>query len=181
MLSGSTLLSEKRVKITLTRLCHQLIENHDDFSNTCVIGIQKRGAMLADRLVENLRNWNYSIEYGKLDITFYRDDFRKRATPLSASETIIDFIVEDKKVILVDDVLYTGRTVQAALTALQHYGRPKEVELLVLIDRRFNRQLPLEADYKGLVVDALDDAYVKVSWKEIDGEEGVKIFSAKSQ
>jgi pyrimidine operon attenuation protein/uracil phosphoribosyltransferase len=165
----------------MTRLCHQLIENHGNFEDSCIVGVQSRGALLSDRLVEKLRSEGHDkFNYGKLDITFYRDDFRTRPTPLSANETRMDFLVENKRVVLVDDVLYTGRTTQAALTALQHYGRPKEVELLVLVDRRFNRQLPLKADYTGIVVDAVDEAYVKVEWEAVEGHDEVKIFSAKS-
>lgn len=116
------------------------------------------------------------IEYGKLDITFYRDDFRIRKAPLKANTTEIDFLVEDKKVILVDDVLYTGRTVQAALTALQHYGRPKSVELMTMVDRRFNRHLPIQSDYTGMTIDALDEAYVKVEWVEEEGIDRILLF-----
>ncbi len=181
MQSGSTLLTHQRLDLTMTRLCHQLIENHGDFSNSCVVGVQSRGALLSDRLVEKLKTQEIQeLQYGKLDITFYRDDFRTRKEPLAASETIMDFLVDDKRVILVDDVLYTGRTVQSALTALQHFGRPRQVELLVLVDRRFNRQLPLRADYTGIRVDAVDEAYVKVMWRDVEGRDEVKIFSSKT-
>ncbi len=170
-----------RFTLTIDRLCHQLIENHDSFQNTCLIGIQPRGPALADRIHQRLLEFTgiSHIDYGKLDITFYRDDFRQRDKPLRASVTDIEFIVEDSNVILVDDVLYTGRTVQAALTALQHYGRAKKVELLALIDRRFNRDLPIEADYIGMQVDALDEAYVKVDWKAREGKDRVLIFPQK--
>ncbi len=170
-----------RFALTIDRLCHQLIENHDTFLDTCLVGIQPRGVALADRIHQRLLAITgiSKIHYGKLDITFYRDDFRQRNKPLRASVTEMDFIVEDKNVILVDDVLYTGRTVQAALTALQHYGRPKKVELLSLIDRRFNRDLPIKADYIGMQVDALDEAYVKVEWQVPDGKDRVLIFPNK--
>ncbi|HQU61209.1 MAG TPA: phosphoribosyltransferase family protein, partial [Saprospiraceae bacterium] len=97
------------------------------------------------------------------------------------SPTEIDFIVEDKRVVLVDDVLYTGRTVQAALTALNHYGRPLQVELLALVDRRFNRHLPIQSDYIGVTVDALDHAYVRVEWADTDGEDRVMLFADKKE
>jgi len=167
--------------LTIERLCHQLIENHPNFEDSCIIGIQPRGIMFADRIVEQLRKLvkNPEFDYGKLDITFYRDDFRKRETPLAASTTEMEFLVEDKNVILVDDVLYTGRTIQAALTAINHYGRPRKVELLALIDRRFNRHLPIQCDYSGIVVDALEEAYVKVEWEQIDGADKIKLYPKK--
>jgi pyrimidine operon attenuation protein/uracil phosphoribosyltransferase len=137
--------------------------------------------MLSDRIVDQLRKLvkNPEFNYGKLDITFYRDDFRLRGAPLAASTTEMEFLVEDKNVILVDDVLYTGRTIQAALTAINHYGRPRKVELLALIDRRFNRHLPIQCDYSGIVVDALEEAYVKVEWEEVDGEDKIKLYAKK--
>ena len=171
-----------RFAFTMNRLCHQLIENYDSFQDTCLIGLQPRGVALADRIHKILSDitGNPAIDYGKLDITFYRDDFRQRDKPLRANVTEMEFIVENKNVILVDDVLYTGRTVQAGLTALQHYGRAKKVELLTLIDRRFNRDLPIKADYIGMRVDALDEAYVKVEWQESEGKDRVLIFPNKT-
>lgn len=174
-------MENKRFHLTIERLSQQIIENYNDFSDTCIIGIQDQGVILAGRIYEMIKKEkkNLDIPFGKLDITFYRDDFRTRKTPLEASKTEIDFLVEDKRVILVDDVVYTGRTIQAALAAIQHYGRPRSVELLVLIDRRFNRHLPIKADYKGLVVDALDEAYVEVEWESTHGEDKVKLFPSK--
>jgi pyrimidine operon attenuation protein/uracil phosphoribosyltransferase len=181
MQKGKVIISSKRLELTIDRLCHQLIENYGDFSDACLIGVQPRGVPFANRVHQRLTEIlsNTKIEYGKLDITFYRDDFRIREEPLKASTTEMDFIIEDKRVILVDDVLYSGRTIQASLTALQHYGRPKRVELLVLVDRRFNRHLPIRADYVGLTVDAIDEAYVKVEWKEENATDKVILFAQK--
>lgn len=178
---GRIILEKDRFALTIERLCHQLIEEFDDFQNTCLIGIQPRGVLFADRLFQRLHAIlnHTTLDYGKLDITFYRDDFRHRSKPLKASVTDIPFLVEGKRVILADDVLYTGRTVQAALTALQHYGRPKTVELIALVDRRFNRHLPIQSDFIGLTVDSLDDAYVKVEWLEHNEEDRILIFSGK--
>jgi pyrimidine operon attenuation protein/uracil phosphoribosyltransferase len=114
-----------------------------------------------------------------MDITFYRDDFRMEGGPLAPYPNEINFIVANKKVLLVDDVLYTGRTIQAALAALQHYGRPSSVELLVLVDRRFNRHLPIQADYIGISVDAVDEAYVRVRWQETHGEDQILLYDKK--
>ena len=180
MAKGKILLSPQKFDFTLKRLCHQLIENYHDFSNACIIGIQDSGAILSDAVVKVLKEeMNVEVESGKLDISFYRDDYRRRDHPITPSETVIDFLVENKKIILIDDVLYTGRTIHAAMTALQQFGRPERVELLVFVDRRFNRHLPIKADYTGITVDAIDEAYVKVEWGHIDGANQIKFFSKK--
>ena len=177
------ILGPERFALTIDRLCYQLVEAFDDFRDTCIVGIQPRGIPLSDRICRRLLDHMGipDILYGKLDITFYRDDFRRRDRPLEASFTEMDFLVEDKHVVLVDDVLYTGRTVQAALTALNHYGRPKTVELLALVDRRFNRHLPIQASFAGIRVDALDQAYVKVEWQETEGSDRVVLYEDKKQ
>lgn len=181
MEKGRELINREHFRLTLDRLCYQLIEVYDRFADTCLIGIQPRGVYLSDRMVRRLNEILGHTEflYGKLDITFYRDDFRMRVKPLKANKTELDFLVEGKKVILIDDVLYTGRTVQAALTALNHYGRPLQVELLSLVDRRFNRHLPIQSDYIGITVDAVDDAYVKVQWSGVDDEDRILLFANK--
>ena len=169
------LLNATEIHIALHRLACQLIENHDTFTNTVLIGLQPRGVFLAERLKMILEN-EYkiaNIPLGYLDITFYRDDFRRGNKPLSANQTRIDFIVEDKKVVLIDDVLYTGRSIRSALTALQSFGRPLEIELLCLIDRRFSRHLPIQPDYRGRQVDAFNEEKVKVSWEETEGKDVV--------
>ncbi len=117
------------------------------------------------------------LQLGYLDITFYRDDFRRGDKPLAANATNIEFIVEDKNVVIIDDVLYTGRSIRAALTAIQAFGRPKNVELLCLIDRRFSRHLPIQPNYRGRQVDAINDEKVKVCWQENDGEDAVYLIN----
>ena len=178
-MAKKTLLNANDIDIILHRLACQLIENHDDFSNTVLIGLQPRGIFLANRLIQVLRN-NYkiqSVNIGHLDITFFRDDFRRRDEPLEASKTTIDFVVEDKKVVFIDDVLFSGRSIRAALTAVQAFGRPKSIELLVLIDRRFSRDLPIQPDYKGRQVDVINSEKVKVSWQENGEKDAVYIIS----
>jgi pyrimidine operon attenuation protein / uracil phosphoribosyltransferase len=152
--------------LTIERLCYQLIEDYDDFQDTCFIGIQTGGVLLANRLLAKLDEIEVTtqIPFGKLDITFYRDDFRTSKKPLAANINDMPFVIENQRVILIDDVSYTGRSVQAALSALNHYGRPLSIKLLVMVDRRFNRQLPIRPDYIGLSIDALDEAYVLVEW-----------------
>ena len=181
MQTGKTLLPRERFALTIERLCHQLLEDWGDFSDACIIGIQPRGIPLADRIASRLQELigNRHIDYGKLDITFYRDDFRMSDGPLSPHPNDINFIVANKRVLLIYDVLYTGRMISAALSALQHYGRPGSVELLVLVDRRFNRHLPIQPDYYGIAVDALDEAYVKVRWQETHGDDEILLFDKK--
>lgn len=174
-MSQKVLLNATEISIALHRLACQLIENHNTFSNTVLIGIQPRGTFLAQRL-KKLLETHYKIKdikLGFLDITFYRDDFRRSDKPLEANKTQINFIVENKKVVFIDDVLYTGRSIRAALTAIQSFGRPEEIELLTLIDRRFSRHLPIQPDYRGRQVDAINHEKVKVCWLENEGEDAV--------
>ena len=176
-MSQRILLSAKEIDIILHRLACQLQENHLDFKDTVLIGIQPRGIFLANRLGKMLKE-NYkvkNVKLGFLDITFYRDDFRRGDKTLEANTTQIDFLVEDKKVVFIDDVLYTGRSIRAALTAIQSFGRPQEIELLTLIDRRFSRHLPIQPNYRGRQVDAINNERVKVLWEENDGEDAVYI------
>ncbi|GAA3792420.1 MULTISPECIES: bifunctional pyr operon transcriptional regulator/uracil phosphoribosyltransferase PyrR [Corallibacter] len=178
-MSQKVLLNAKEVNIILNRLACQLIEKHNKFTNTVLVGIQPRGKYLANRLAKIL-NEDYKIKnlkLGYLDITFYRDDFRRGEKTLEANTTQIDFIVEDKNVVFIDDVLYTGRSIRAALTAIQSFGRPQEIELLTLIDRRFSRHLPIQPDYRGRQVDAINNEKVKVNWVENDGEDSVYLIN----
>jgi pyrimidine operon attenuation protein/uracil phosphoribosyltransferase len=177
-MSPKVLLNTKEVNIILHRLACQLIEKHTDFSNTVLIGLQPRGIFLAQRIKALLiENYNLSeVHLGLLDITFYRDDFRRSYKVLEANSTEIDFLIENKRVVFIDDVLYTGRSIRAALTAIQSFGRPSEIELLTLIDRRFSRHLPIQPDYRGRQVDAINDEKVLVNWKESSGEDAVYLI-----
>jgi pyrimidine operon attenuation protein / uracil phosphoribosyltransferase len=159
-----TILASEQLHLTIQRLSHQIIENHFPFSSTVIIGMQPRGIFLADRIVANIQSLypNHKIEYGKLDITFYRDDVHKELHV--ANQTTISFSIENKNVVLIDDVLYTGRTIRAAMDALLDFGRPDKVELCVLIDRRFNRQLPIQPDYTGKAIDSILSQKVTVDW-----------------
>ncbi len=170
------LLEKTKFDVTIKRLCHQLIEVHNDFSDTVIIGLQPRGTLLAKRIQKELQNIlkNKKVNCGELDVTFYRDDFRKKE--LIPNRTNIDFIIEDKNVILVDDVLFTGRTIRAGLDAMLAFGRPKDVELLVLVDRRFSRNVPIQAKYIGITIDSISSQNVKVEWKESDKVDKVTLF-----
>jgi pyrimidine operon attenuation protein/uracil phosphoribosyltransferase len=161
------ILSSPLLEIMTSRLCQQLIENHQDFSQTVIMGLQPRGIFLAERIHgEILKKTGINIPLGHLDATFYRDDFRRRDTPLVPNKTNVPFIIEGKKVVLIDDVLASGRMVRAALDAMTAFGRPASIELLVLIDRQFNRELPIEPDYVGMKVSTLESQRVKVEWQE---------------
>lgn len=178
-MSQKILLSAKEIDIILHRLACQLIENHTSFENTVLVGIQPRGIYLADRLKQILVD-EYKIidlNLGYLDITFYRDDFRRSDKPLEANKTDIGFVVENKRVVFIDDVLYTGRSIRAALTAIQSFGRPQEIELLTLIDRRFSRHLPIQPNYRGRQVDAINEEKVIVNWSEHEGEDAVYLIN----
>lgn len=173
-----TLLDKNQLNITLQRLAHQLVENHLNFQDTVIIGIQPRGVWLSDRiahLVKNIIKKN-KIDYGRLDITFYRDDVHQGNAMQVPAQTDIPFSVEDKNVILIDDVLHTGRTIRSAMDALLDFGRPKNVELLVLIDRHFSRELPIQPDYVGQTVDTIITQKVKVYWQEKDEKDEVVLI-----
>lgn len=167
------ILDSKNFEITINRLCHQLIENHNNFSDSVLLGLQPRGVFLANRIQKTLSHIlkNKNIKCGNLDITFYRDDFRRKE--LIPNTTQIDFIIEDKKVVLIDDVLFTGRTIRAGLDAMLAFGRPKSVELMVLVDRRYSRHLPIQPDYVGITIDSIASQKVKVDWKDSDGKDKI--------
>ncbi|MDG1427672.1 MAG: bifunctional pyr operon transcriptional regulator/uracil phosphoribosyltransferase PyrR [Crocinitomicaceae bacterium] len=175
------ILNSKHFELTINRLCYQLIETHNDFSNTVLIGLQPRGVNVLERIKSRLETiLGKEITCGKLDITFYRDDFRRREIPIIPSATNIDFVIEGKQVVLMDDVLFTGRTIRSGLDALLAYGRPENVELLSLVDRRFKRDLPIQANYVGRTVDTLQSERVSVEWKEIEGEDKVVLFTPEN-
>ena len=184
MQNGQTkrIFDKELLRITIDRLCYQLIENHNDFENTVIIGIQSRGVLVSQRIYKRLQeiNPNAHIQYGELDISFYRDDFRRREL-IVPSVTKMDVLIEGKSVVLVDDVLYTGRTIRAALDALLDFGRPLKVELLTLIDRKFSRELPIAADYIGQSIDTIASEKVIVQLQSDDGDDGVWITSLENK
>lgn len=169
LLFDSTLL-----KVTIGRLCRQLIESHDHFSNTVLIGLQPRGIFLAERIKKSLEEMlGHEVPLGYLDTTFHRDDFRRRDSHITASHTKIPFLIEEKNVILIDDVLFTGRTVRAALDAMNTFGRPARVELLVLIERLYSRHIPVTADYVGQKVNTIQSQKVQVALQEQGAEDNI--------
>ena len=163
--------NQELLDITISRLCYQLIENHNDFSQSAILGLQPRGRFVADRIKQKLESLlKRKVDLGYLDTTFHRDDFRRRESPKKANETMIPFLIEDKNIVLVDDVLYTGRSVRAALDAMISFGRPKSVELLVLVDRKYTRDLPIQPNYIGRSVNTMQTQRVMVEWQESGGK-----------
>lgn len=178
-MQSRTIIDSKGINLIITRLCYQLIENHTNFNETILIGLQPRGIFLLERIQEKLTEIDPTIQVqiGSLDITFYRDDFRRGEQPLKANETVMEHIIEDKNVVLIDDVLYTGRSVRSGLDALLDFGRPKRVELMVFIDRRFKRHLPIQPKYVGKRVDSLNSERVIVNWSAIEGNDEVQLYT----
>ena len=180
MIEARKILNQKDIQITIERLCQQLIENHGDFKNTVIVGVQPRGTFLSNRIIGKLKqllNTN-DVESGSLDISFYRDDLRRRDEPIVPEVMDMNLSLEGKDVVLIDDVLFTGRSIRSAIDALMAFGRPKSVELLTLIDRRFSRDLPIQPNYVGRTIDAIDSERVIVEWKEVNGRD--RILMVKS-
>jgi pyrimidine operon attenuation protein/uracil phosphoribosyltransferase len=181
-MDSQVLISEEQFALILDRLAHQLLEHHD-FANTDLVALQPRGVILAKRLQARLIDLldGQEVRCGTLDVTFHRDDLRMRDKPIAPQENNMEFLVEGRKVILVDDVLFTGRTIRAGLDALLSYGRPEKVELVVLIDRRFKRELPIEPTYIGQQIDSIADEHVVVEWAEENSCDRVILFNSKPE
>ena len=180
MIGERQILNQKDIQITIERLCQQLIEHHGDFNNTVIVGVQPRGTFLSNRIIAKLKQLlnTTNLESGSLDISFYRDDLRRRDEPIVPEVMDMDLSLEGKNVVLIDDVLFTGRSIRSAIDALMAFGRPQSVELLTLIDRRFSRDLPIQPNYVGRTIDAIDSERVIVEWKEVNGKD--RILMVKS-
>ena len=174
------LLNAKKISIIIDRLCKELIENHDNFNNTVFVGVQPRGTLLSNRIIQKINSFSNisNIQNGNIDISFYRDDLGRRKTPIIPQVMDMNLSIESKKVILVDDVLYTGRSIRSAIDALMSFGRPKCVELLTLINRRFSRHLPIQPNYIGKTIDSLDSERVIVEWKEVHKHDRILIVKS---
>ena len=167
------LLNSNQIDIIINRLVCQLIENHTDFNDTVLIGLQPRGIYLLDKIIDvfSKKYTNKKIIHRNLDYTFFRDDFRRGDKTINPKSSNIDISIENKKIVLIDDVLFTGRSIRAAMSSIDSYGRPKSIELMVLIDRRFKRELPIEANYFGAKIDTIKGDKVSVIWgKEKDND-----------
>ena len=182
-MQSRTIIDNTGVNLTITRLCYQLIENHQDFSNTILIALQPRGTFMLDRIMAKLKEIkpNIAPKIGSIDITFYRDDFRRVDSPIVASRTNMEHSIEGRRIVIVDDVLYTGRSVRSAMDALLDFGRPIQVELMVFIDRRFKRHLPIQPEYVGSRVDSLNSERVILSWDEKEGKDEVQLYTIEEK
>ena len=180
MIGERQILNQKDIQITIERLCQQLIEHHGDFKNTVIVGVQPRGTFLSNRIIAKLKQLlnTTNLESGSLDISFYRDDLRRREEPIVPEVMDMNLSLEGKNVVLIDDVLFTGRSIRSAIDALMAFGRPKSVELLTLIDRRFSRDLPIQPNYVGRTIHAIASERVIVEWKEVNGKD--RILMVKS-
>ena len=177
MQNNKQILSSKDIGKKLTRISHEIIENHSDVSNIVLLGIHNRGVPLARRLKNLIKDiTNINVSLGSLDISFHRDDFRERLTIPEIKGTDIDFSLENKIVILVDDVLYSGRTIRAALDEINSFGRPSIIRLAVLVDRG-HRELPIRADFVGKNIPTHYGEHVAVRLLESDAKEGVYIIN----
>ena len=179
-MSEKIVFNHTELDLSVNRLCWQLIENHSDFKETVIVGVQPRGTFLSKRIISQLEllvSPNL-IQNGNIDISFYRDDLMRRSAPIVPEVMDMDFSVEGKNVVLVDDVLYTGRSIRSAIDALMAFGRPNTVELLVLINRRFSRHLPIQPNYVGRTIDAIDSERVIVEWEELTAKDRVLMIKS---
>jgi len=177
MKEKALILNESDIDRILKRISHEILERNKGAKNLVFIGIQKRGVPLAERIANNIRELETTDVFtGKLDISFYRDDVAKRVKP-NVEITDIPFAIDGKDVILVDDVLFTGRTIRASLDALTDFGRPRTIQLVVLIDRG-HRELPIRADYVGKNIPTSLNERIEVSLKETDDKDSVTIYES---
>jgi len=167
--------TKEEIERAITRISHEIIENNKGVKGLVIIGIRTRGYVLAERIAKVINNlYGAKLDVGALDITFYRDDLSAISEQPVIHNTEIDFDIESKNIILVDDVLYTGRTIRCGLDALIDFGRPKTIQLAVLIDRG-HRELPIRADYVGKNIPTSQKELVQVKFQEIDNEDSVTI------
>lgn len=174
-------IDEQGLNRTVTRLAHEILERNKGTENLVLVGMRTRGEFLAKRIYDKIKEIeNSDLEYGVLDVTLYRDDFRKRLKQPEVSVTNITFDLTEKVVVLVDDVLYTGRTVRSALNALMDLGRPSSIQFCVLVDRG-HRELPIKADFVGKNIPTSINEEVKVKMREVDGEDSVYLVDVSKE
>ncbi|MDZ7771143.1 MAG: bifunctional pyr operon transcriptional regulator/uracil phosphoribosyltransferase PyrR [Balneolaceae bacterium] len=175
------IMSADELNRTYLRFAHQFLEPHDDPSRLAIIGMQTRGVPIAKRILSHLQEaFGVSPDFGILDVTFYRDDFRTKLKMPGVKVTEIPFDLYDRDIVLVDDVLYTGRTVRSAMDAVMDYGRPNSIRFCCMVDRG-HRQLPISADYVGIRVPTHTNEEVRVKVRELDGEDAVYVVENRQE
>ncbi len=171
-------MSAEELERTYVRFAHQFLEPYDDPSRLAIIGMQTRGVYIGKRINDEIKKkFGVEVDFGVLDVTFYRDDFRTKLKMPQVQVTEIPFDLYDRDIVLVDDVLYTGRTVRSAMDALMGYGRPRKIQFCCMVDRG-HRELPIAADYTGLYIPTHEKEEVRVKVKELDGEDAVYLVEA---
>jgi pyrimidine operon attenuation protein/uracil phosphoribosyltransferase len=182
MTNKRVILNKKKIEIILNRLCHQLIENHQDFSNTVLISLLPRGKYIGKIICKKLKEITCKdVVYGELDISFYRDDLRNKSEPIVPHKMNMNLSVDNKDVVIIDDVLFTGRSVRSAIDALMPFGRPNSIELLVFIDRRLKRHLPIQPNYTGKIIDSIDSEKVIVNIEKNNDIKNILILKSKNE
>jgi pyrimidine operon attenuation protein/uracil phosphoribosyltransferase len=175
------IIDEDGLSRIITRMAHEILEKNKGSQNLVLMGMKTRGEFLANRIFERIKEIEkLDLPLGVLDVTLYRDDFRTRLKQPEVSVSNITFDINDKDVIIIDDVLYTGRTVRSALNALMDFGRPRSIQLCVLVDRG-HRELPIRADYIGKNIPTSNQEEIKVKMKEIDGEDAIYLMENPSK
>ncbi len=174
------LLNSQKTALIVKRFALELIENHGDLSQSAIIGLQPRGIELAEAIRNEVVNIiGSNVKFGTLDHTFYRDDISRGGIHIPKPSKI-DFSTENLRIILIDDVLYTGRSIRAAIDAIMRFGRPSDIELMVMVDRIHQREVPIKPDYKGVSIDSRNtEQFVKVEWKS-QSEVAVWLLDKKS-
>lgn len=180
-MNRAKIMSAEDLNRTYMRLAYQFLEPHDDPSRLAIIGMQTRGVYIGKRVCNIIsEEFGYEIDFGVLDVTFYRDDFRTRLKMPDVKVTEIPFDLYERDIVLADDVLYTGRTVRSAMDALMAYGRPHSIRFCCMVDRG-HRELPISADYVGLKLPTHVNEEVRVKVKELDGEDAIYVVQSPGE
>ncbi|MEQ9264406.1 MAG: bifunctional pyr operon transcriptional regulator/uracil phosphoribosyltransferase PyrR [Balneolaceae bacterium] len=178
-MNKAEIMTAEELDRTYLRFAHQFLESYENPSRLAIIGMQTRGVYMGKRILQAIKKeFNLDIDFGVLDVTFYRDDFRSKLKMPDVKVTEIPFDLYDRDVVLIDDVLYTGRTVRSAMDALMSYGRPRRIQFCCMVDRG-HRELPISPNYTGIYVNTHANEEVRVKVQELDGEDAVYLVNVE--